>query len=295
MTRMTLLLTSAVSVSLLCFSPQTQAQRHVFTPGSSLPQANNASGQVMIRTHLRILVPSATRMHFGAAAAQPSELPPFSGYFFETPASIACLYQLAAPTVRGCNPNVTTANPSGGSRAIALVDAFDDPSAAADLAEFSAQFGLPQADFTVVYAQGTEPGIDPTGGWEIEEALDTQWAHAMAPGAKVFLVEAATNSGQNLYAAVQLASKLVAAAGGGEVSMSWGGAEFSGETTLDGIFTTPGVVYFASTGDSPGVQYPSASPNVIAAGGTTISRNSTTGDFHRGERVAGGRRRTEPA
>ena len=279
MTRMTLLLTSAVSVSLLCFSPQTQAQRHVFIPGSSLPQANNASGQAMAHTHLRILVPSATQMNFGKAATQPNELPPFPGFFFETPASIACIYQLAEPSVRGCNPNVTTANPSGGGRAIALVDAFDDPSAVADIAEFSAQFGLPPADLTVVFAQGTEPGIDPTGGWETEEALDTQWAHAMAPGAKIFLVEAATSSLNNLFAAVQVASKLVAAAGGGEVSMSWGAGEFSSETAEDALFTTPGIVYFASTGDTPGVEYPSASPNVVAAGGTTISRNSTTGNF----------------
>lgn len=278
MRRLTLLMTTAVSVSLLCFSPQTQAQRHVFTPGSSLPQTKNESGQMMARTHLRILVPSATQMNFGAAT-QPNELPPVPGYFFETPASIACIYQLVENTVHGCNPNVTTANPLGGGRAIALVDAFDDPSAAADLAEFSAQFGLPAPDLTVVYAQGTEPDIDPTGGWEIEEALDTEWAHAMAPAAKIFLVEAKTNSFKNLFAAVQVASNLVAAAGGGEVSMSWGGGEFSAETTDDAIFTTPGVVYFASTGDSPGVEYPSASPNVVAAGGTSISRNSTTGNF----------------
>jgi len=72
---------------------------------------------------------------------------------------------------------------------------------------------------------------------------------------------------------------LVAQNGGGEVSMSFGTGEFTQETEFDVAFTTPGVVYFASAGDSPGVIYPSASPNVISAGGTTLSRNSTTGSF----------------
>jgi len=279
MTRLTLLLTAAVSASLLSFPPQTQAQHHAMTPSSSLPQPNNAAGQEMARTHLRILVPAAKQMNFGSVATQPNELPPFPGYFFETPASIACVYQLVEANVSGCNPNLTTTNPSGGSRAIAIVDAYDDSTAAADLAKFTTQFGLPPGDLTVVYAQGAKPGVDSTGGWELEEALDTEWSHAMAPGAKLYLVEAEDNSLLNLFEAVITASNLVAAAGGGEVSMSWGAGEFSEENELDGIFSTPGVVYFASAGDSPGAEYPSASPNVVSAGGTTISRNSTTGNF----------------
>ncbi|MGH9440623.1 MAG: hypothetical protein ACRD22_22850, partial [Terriglobia bacterium] len=73
---------------------------------------------------------------------QPDEAPPFSGYGFETPASLAFVYQLVTAEP-GCNPNTVTANPTGGSRAIAVVDAYDDPLAAPDLAYFSAQFGLP--------------------------------------------------------------------------------------------------------------------------------------------------------
>src|SRR5271167_4515278 len=61
--------------------------------------------------------------------------------------------------------------------------------------------------------------------------------------------------------------------GGGEVSMSWGFSEASGETALDGLFTQNGVVYFAATGDAPGALYPSASPNVVAVGGTSLVRN----------------------
>jgi hypothetical protein len=71
----------------------------------------------------------------------------------------------------------------------------------------------------------------------------------------------------------------VAANGGGEVNMSFSFGEFPQETQLDGLFTTPGVVYLASAGDGPGAVWPATSPNVVAAGGTTISRDSSTGHF----------------
>jgi kumamolisin len=98
----------------------------------------------------------------------------------------------------------------------------------------------------------------------------------MAPSARIILVEAASNSLSNLLVAETVAANLVAAAGGGEVSNSWGGGEFSGETSFDSRFIKSGVVFFASTGDSPGTEWPSVSPNVVAAGGTTISRNPST-------------------
>lgn len=273
-------LATAAVVPLLGFSTlATFAQTHVVTPASSMPQPKDANGHMMANTHLRILAASPKQMTFGEASVGPQELPPFPGYLYETPASIACVYHLVQVIVPGCNPNVTTGNPTGGSKAIAIVDAFDNPNAATDVAEFDSQFGLPAAKLTVVYAQGTEPGLDPTGGWEVEESLDVQWAHAMAPEAKIFLVEAANNSFANLLAAVTVGSNLVAAAGGGEVSMSWGSGEFAAETTYDTYFKTPKVVYFASSGDSPGVEWPSASPYVVSAGGTSNSRNTTTGEL----------------
>jgi kumamolisin len=284
MKRLIWFVASAVALFLFGFSlsvaaQSTSVQGHVLIPASSLPQPADAEGNIMAQTALRLLVPSATQMNFGANSAQPSELPPFPGYLYETPASVACLYDLVAPKVAGCNPNITTANPTGGSHAIALVDAYDDPTAASDLATFSTQFGLPAADFTVVYSDGIRPKPDPTGGWELEEALDIEWSHAMAPEAKIFLVEAHDNSLHSLLHAVEVASKLVAKAGGGEVSMGWGGPEFIGETKHDHVFTKPGVVYFAAAGDNPGTNYPSVSPNVVSAGGTSISRNLVTGDF----------------
>jgi len=202
--------------------------------------------------------------------------PPYSGYAYETPASLACVYGLVS-AVTGCNPNTVTKVPVGGARMIAIVDAYDAPNAASDLAAFSAQFGLTPASFQIVYASGTRPQY--SMGWEFEESLDLQWAHAMAPEAKIVLVEAATNSFSDMMTAENVASKMVNAAGGGEVSNSWGGGEFSGETSYDSNFVKAGVVFLASTGDYPGTSWPGTSPNVVAAGGTTVRRNPSTGAF----------------
>jgi len=219
--------------------------------------------------------------------------PPFAGYFYEDPASIACIYELQ-PQVPGCNPNVAFLNPNGGRKAIGIVDAYDDPNAYADLATFSAQFGVAAINptsFIVVFAPhgatppgactgtATRPPVDSSGGWEVEESLDIEWAHAMAPEATLYLVEAQSNSFLDLLCAVTVAGNLVKAAGGGEVSMSWGSGEFPSETILDPVFTTAKVVYFASAGDSPGASYPSASPNVVSVGGSTLSTDPITGDF----------------
>ncbi len=215
---------------------------------------------------------------------------PYGGYFFETPQSLACIYHVVTP-IQNCNPNNTTNTPSGGSYAIAIVDAYDDPTAASDLETFSTQFGVPYSasDLEVVYASGSKPPVDPSGGWEIEEALDVEYAHAMAPNAKIYLVEANSSYYSDLFPAVQVASNLIAcgrtttcpsgSTGKGEVSMSWGGSEFSGETSYDSYFTTPNVVYFAASGDVPGTSYPCVSPHVVCIGGTSTARQYTSGNF----------------
>jgi kumamolisin len=240
----------------------------VMAPGSSIARAGDTG--VRAHTHLQVFVPEQTVTPFAGA--------PFAGLGFETPASLACVYSLV-PRTNSCNPNLVFANPTGGFGAIALVDAFHYPTALADLQTFSAQFGLKAPNLTVVFASGVKPVQDPSGGWELEAALDLEWAHAMAPDAKLFLVEARSSSFSDLLAAERVAGNLVASAGGGEVSNSWGSNEFSGETSFDSNFTTAGVVYFASSGDQPGVEYPAASPNVVAAGGTTTSRNPFTANF----------------
>ncbi len=249
---------------------------YVLTPESSIEQPEHHG--VRAHTNYKMFVPNA-----GMASAQPSLEapaqtggPPYAGYFYETPASLGCVYQLVSP-VTGCNPNAVSANPTGGAHAIAIVDAYHYPTAASDLSVFSSQFGLPQANFQLVFANGRQPRVN--ADWNIEEALDIEWAHAMAPSAKIYLVEAASSNFSDLLQAVSAANSLVSSAGGGEVSMSWGGSEFSGETSYDSSFTQSRVVYFASSGDSPGVIWPSTSPNVVSAGGTSLSRNPTTGDF----------------
>lgn len=287
-----LALVALLGASLCGFAAEAEAQKtwsrggQVVTPESSIEDPGMIGGYA--HTHLKIFVPAAgpnsieppTRADV-QRNAKANELPPYGGYYYlETPASLACVYGLVGTIVSGCNPYTTVTLPSGGSHAIAIVDAYDDPTAMSDLAVFSAQFGLPAptaANFQIVYASGSRPAQN--SGWRVEEALDVEWAHAMAPGAKIYLVEAASNSMANLMTAVTVAGNLVAAAGGGEVSMSWGGSEFAGENSYDSYFTKPGVVYFASAGDSPGVEYPSASPNIVSVGGTALSRNPITGAF----------------
>jgi hypothetical protein len=187
--------------------------------------------------------------------------------------------------------NQTSYNGSG--TTIAIVDSYDDPNIVNDLKAFNTQFNLPQltastspgaggvATFTVMNQSGgatsqtggtsSAPPADSTGGWETEEALDVEWAHAMAPGASIVLVEANSDYLSDLFTAVQAANTL----GANVVSMSWGGSEFAGENSYDSSFTTPGVVYVNASGDSGApVGYPGASPDVVAVGGTTLNLTS---------------------
>jgi kumamolisin len=265
----------------------------VVVPRSSMARPGDTG--MRSHTQFKILVPSGRPE--GEAGFSDMELArrfvskaiqPINGYYAETPASLACLYGAVTVTA-GCNLSTLTSVASGGSRAIAIVDAYDYPTAMSDLAAYSAQFGLPAptaATFTVVYQTGTRPAVDPYcaayGGWNCwaaESALDIEMAHAMAPKAHIYLVEANSNYNSDLYAAVTKAVALVQTAGGGEVSMSWGGAEFATEARSDSTFTGANVVFFASSGDSEGTFYPAVSPNVVAVGGTTISRNPSTLSF----------------
>jgi hypothetical protein len=122
----------------------------------------------------------------------------------------------------------------------------------------------------------TLPANDSGDNWALEESLDVQWAHAIAPQANISLFEASSSGPIDLYTAAKTAA---ATAGVSVVSMSWGGAEFSYESVYDSYFTTPsghsGVTFLASTGDSGApAEYPAFSPNVLAVGGTTLTLNS---------------------
>lgn len=172
----------------------------------------------------------------------------------------------------------------GTGQTIAIVDAYNAPSIQTDLAAFDTQFGLAAANLTVINQSGgtTLPANAPGAGnsWAVETSLDVEWAHSIAPGAKILLVEANSASDANLFAAVNTARNY---AGVSSVSMSWGGDEYSGDTSFDQYLTTPGnhngVTFLASSGDdgaySPGtatlaVEYPAVSVNVLAIGGTSL-------------------------
>src|SRR5262249_5483144 len=146
------------------------------------------------------------------------------------------------------------------------------PTIANDLHQFDLRFGLPDPVFTKVNQSGGSAMPAADHGWASEIALDVEWAHAIAPKANILLVEANDPSDTNLFAAVRYAASRPAVVA---VSMSFGGSEFSGESTFDSSFRTPaghaGVTFLASSGDSGApASYPSASPNVVSVGGTTL-------------------------
>lgn len=261
-----LLVVVAVVVCATLLVGQGQAPQHavVIIPDSSLERLDDIENRAHTN-HLILFRP-------GFVGTAPSG---------ETPGSLGCVYATVSSVTSGCPISGSNINPSGGSGIIAVVDAFDYPTAENDLNVFSSQFGLPPCTtangcFRVVYASGTKPSVN--CGWAQEAALDIEWAHAMAPNARVVLVEAASNSFSDLFQAVDVASGIVNAdLVGGEVSMSWGGSEFSFEAIFDSHFTASKVVYFAASGDSGGKTiYPGVSPNVISAGGTTINRDSSS-------------------
>jgi subtilase family serine protease len=168
----------------------------------------------------------------------------------------------------------------GRGQTIAIVDAYDDPNIVNDLRTFDRTFGLPDLPrFTKVNQSGRTifPKVD--AGWAGEITLDVEWAHAIAPGANILLVEANSSSLVDLYTAVDYARHQPGVV---TVSMSFGGSEGSYEPSVDSIMTTPaghiggsglpgGITFVASTGDNgaPG-GYPAYSPNVVAVGGTSL-------------------------
>ncbi len=180
-------------------------------------------------------------------------------------------------TAYGVN-QITFSGGNGAGQTIAIVTAYNDPNIKSDLAAFDKQYGLSApASLTIdnLGATTTDPG------WALETSLDVEWAHSVAPGANIVLVEASSDSLSALLSAVNYARYQP---GVSVVSMSWGTTEFWGESAYDKYFTTPaghtGVTFVAASGDSGawyGPMYPSVSPNVLAVGGTTLAAGSTYG------------------
>jgi kumamolisin len=247
----------------------------VVTPPVSVPSPGK------VHTNYKIFVP--------AGGQSPAAKPEITDA--EYPASIGCVYRVG-PVYAGCVPANNGDHPTGGWGAIAVVDAYDDPNAASDLAFFSSFFGLPAATFIKRIANtsygtlngltascsGTPPNAN-LSGWDTEEALDIEWAHTMAPAATIALVEACSNSLNDLLFAEEVAGIVVSNHGGGDISNSWGVSETAGETADDNYFYRyywKNITYFASAGDvGSEVIYPSSSPWVVSAGGTTINRDAS--------------------
>jgi len=188
-------------------------------------------------------------------AATPSVAP--AGY---GPADIRSAYAL-------------TASASGG-KTVAIVDAYDDPNAEADLATYRSQFGLPACTtangcFRKVGQTGGTTYPRSNGGWAQEVSLDLDMVSAACPDCKILLVEAKTSSFANLGTAVNTAAQLGASA----ISNSYGGSDTSATSAYD----HPGVAVTASTGDSGyGVQSPASYDTVVAVGGTSLRRDTST-------------------
>jgi len=191
--------------------------------------------------------------------------------------------------------NVTGAG-TGKGQIIAIVNAYNYPSAISDLNTFSLQFGLPTPNLiTTLNPMPVPPNgkfnimiykmsssIPTDNGWALEQSLDTQWAHAIAPNATILLVQATNNTYNELFRAINFA----VSAGANIVSMSWGSNEFSFESLYDKYFNiNKNIVFIASSGDSPGVMYPSASPYVLSVGGTNLTIKNTNGVYSRNTEV----------
>jgi subtilase family serine protease len=188
----------------------------------------------------------------------------------------------------------------GDGRTIAIIDAFSNPYVAHDLQIEDQLFGLPAPpSYSAIAPQGV-PAFNPNNndqiGWAEEITLDVIWAHVMAPGAKIILVEAKSNNDTDLLAATKYAVDNNIA---DVISQSFGEAEscvdpglLSQEHTLFEQAVKKGITLFASSGDSGAAQFncsfsgailsaasPASDPNVTGVGGTTLNAATESGAY----------------
>ena len=205
----------------------------------------------------------------------------------------------------GARPAVTNKTPPGGglgpeelhaayalpdetfpsaTQTVAVVDAYNDPTAEADLAVYDKYYGLPACTkangcFTKVNESGKASPLPKTQGeWAVEESLDLDMAHSICQSCHILLVEAADEEFEALGTAVDTAVKM----GATEISNSYGGGEGSFVTSASAAYDHPGIVITASSGDcgyadeacgSAAANFPADSPDVVAVGGTHLTRS----------------------
>jgi subtilase family serine protease len=200
----------------------------------------------------------------GVAASTDQGIPDGVGF---GPADIQNAYNLPSAT-------------AGSGETVAIVDAYDLPTAAADLAAYRTAAGLPPctADsgcFRKVNEHGdTSYYPTPDPGWGVEIALDMEMVSAACPNCRILLVEADQADTDALGAAENTA----VAQGAVAVSNSWGANESYDQIRADAqYFDHPGVAITASSGDGGyGVIWPASSPHVTAVGGTSLTRDATS-------------------
>jgi subtilase family serine protease len=216
------------------------------------------------------LVIKNTAAHPTAQTVSPDAIPAGNGY---GPSQFQAAYNLAAASAA-----------DGSGTTVAVVDAYNDPTAASDLATYRSAAGLPaltSGQFTQYNQNGQTSPLPATApasdDWTLEEALDVDMVSAICPLCKIDLVEATNDTGNGLFVAEQTAATTL---GAKYISNSWGGSETSSDTTMDSqYFGVSGVVYTASAGDgaySAGVIYPATSPHVVGVGGTTLNTSSNS-------------------
>jgi hypothetical protein len=193
-----------------------------------------------------------------ADAMSPDETP--SGF---GPSDLQSAYNLASASAA-----------DGSSETVAVMEAADDPDLESDLATYRSQFGLSACTtangcFRKVNGSGEQGDYPPANsGWGGEASLDVDMVSAICPNCHILVVESEDLEGaQNI--AVSLGAKFI--------SNSWGTSDDSGDASADADFNHTGVVDVASSGDSGfGVSFPASSQYVVAAGGTSLTRDSST-------------------
>ena len=255
---------AAVSLAVLGLGAGLAAPADAATTATGpLPFGCNASTSPGVMHCLGYTAKHAGRHTSSKARYQTTGSSTSSGY---TPSQLRSAYNLTAT--------------GSSSETVAIVDAFNDPNAASDLATYRSAYGLPACTassgcFKKESQTGSTTSLPSTDyGWSEEESLDLDMVSAICPGCHILLVEANSATVADLDAAENTAA---ATSGVVSISNSWGGSESSSDTSADSAFNHPGIAITASSGDSGyGVIWPAASPYVTAVGGTSLSKASNS-------------------